>query len=470
MMDIGYKVSVIIPVYNTEKYLRDCIESVLVQSLKGIEVICIDDGSTDNSYAVLKEYERQHNHIKIFQQENKRQGAARNKGIELAKGEYIFFLDSDDYLDQNALEILYTEAVKNDLELLTYDAKVEIDDISPDGISGNYNRSHLGIDVNRVWNGKEYFNQFYQIGGVFVSPCLLFIKKDILTKKGIRFTEKVYYEDNSFAIDTFWTVNRMRYLPRQLYNRRYRKDSVVTSQYTDIHLNGACKISEMAVQYLITERKSIEQINSLIAYNCEKALVLLRILREYSLAITDENKSYIKELCIKLIENSEITGFKNFNLELGIYYKNILSILINHGYIEEGNLLAKVNKIEDYLRIKVKQAISELKRKLNFKDEEKNRICVYGTGKIAKRFIQFLSWEWDSLIEHLIFTETEVRERENDKNTQEVISLKEIKDYAICSIILASIRYEKQMRSNIEKLYGDQYKCLSYGDIIKVLI
>ena len=74
MMDIGYKVSVIIPVYNTEKYLRDCIESVLVQSLKEIEVICIDDGSTDNSYAVLKEYERQHYHIKIFQQENKRQG------------------------------------------------------------------------------------------------------------------------------------------------------------------------------------------------------------------------------------------------------------------------------------------------------------------------------------------------------------------------------------------------------------
>ena len=73
MMDIGYKVSVIIPIYNTQKYLRDCIESVLVQSLKEIEVICIDDGSTDNSYTVLKEYERQHNHIRILRQENKRQ-------------------------------------------------------------------------------------------------------------------------------------------------------------------------------------------------------------------------------------------------------------------------------------------------------------------------------------------------------------------------------------------------------------
>lgn len=470
MMEASYKVSVIIPIYNTGKYLYNCLESVLAQSLKEIEIICIDDGSTDNSYAILKEYAKKYDHIKLFHQENKRQGAARNKGIELAKGKYIFFLDSDDYLDKHALEILYTTAVKSCLELLTYDAKVEIDDTVQDGIFGNYNRSQLGIDTNRVWNGREYLNQFYKIGGVFVSPCLLFIKRVVLLENGIRFVEKVYYEDNSFAIDTFLRVNRMSYLPQQLYVRRYRRDSVITSQYTGIHLNGACKISELAIQYLIAERDNIKDIGSLIAYNCDKALVLFDILTNYYPAVTDENIRYMEELCTKLAKNNQITGFRNFNLELGIYHKNILSVMINNGYINDEHLLIKVKEMENCLGIKTQKAINGIKNKLNFTEGTKNKICIYGTGKIAKRLIHFLSQEWDSLTEHLIFMETKVEDKRKYENFYEVISLEEIENYPICSIILASTIYESQMFGNVVNLYGNKYRCLSYKELTETLI
>ena len=135
-MDRGYgmvKISVIIPVYNTEKFIRDCLESILSQTLKEIEIICIDDGSTDQSYAILEEYSARHKNIIVLRQKNMGAGIARNWGIEYANGKYICFMDSDDYYIQNrALEILYSEAEKNriavcggDLALVSVDGKIK---------------------------------------------------------------------------------------------------------------------------------------------------------------------------------------------------------------------------------------------------------------------------------------------------------------------------------------------------------
>ena len=102
------KYSVIIPVYNTEKYLEQCLESVINQTLKDIEIICVNDGSTDNSLNILQEYQAKDNRIKIINQENSGAGKARNTGIENSNCEYLYFLDSDDYIEPNALEKLLT--------------------------------------------------------------------------------------------------------------------------------------------------------------------------------------------------------------------------------------------------------------------------------------------------------------------------------------------------------------------------
>ena len=95
------KVSVIIPVYNVEKYLRECLDSVVNQTLKDIQIILIDDGSTDSSLGICKEYAQKDNRIKIIEQKNQGAGAARNRGMSEAKGDYLYFLDSDDFLELN---------------------------------------------------------------------------------------------------------------------------------------------------------------------------------------------------------------------------------------------------------------------------------------------------------------------------------------------------------------------------------
>lgn len=117
------KVSVIIPVYNTEKYLRKCLNSVINQTLEEIEIICVDDGSTDNSLKILKEYAKKDNRIKVVKQNNSNAGVARNSGLNISNGEYVFFLDSDDWIDESCLLKSYTKAQKSksDIVIFAYD-------------------------------------------------------------------------------------------------------------------------------------------------------------------------------------------------------------------------------------------------------------------------------------------------------------------------------------------------------------
>lgn len=120
MEDIMPKVSVIIPVYNTEKYLRQCLDSVVNQTLKDIEIICVDDGSTDGSLDILKEYASKDERFIILEQKNQGAGPARNKGLEIAKGEYLSFLDSDDIFLPNMLEKAYNTAISNHADVVCF--------------------------------------------------------------------------------------------------------------------------------------------------------------------------------------------------------------------------------------------------------------------------------------------------------------------------------------------------------------
>ena len=115
-------ISIIIPVYNSEKLLKQCLDSVLNQTLNNIEIICVDDGSTDNSFEILKEYEKKDNRVIALTQKNSGAGVARNKGVEIAKGKYIAFIDSDDWIEHDALEKLYNNIENNDSDMVLFNS------------------------------------------------------------------------------------------------------------------------------------------------------------------------------------------------------------------------------------------------------------------------------------------------------------------------------------------------------------
>lgn len=226
------KTSVIIPVYNTEKYIDECLQSVLSQTQKEWEIIAVDDGSADNSLGLLHQYERDYTNIQVYTQANQRQGAARNKGISLARGEYIYFLDSDDTIDQETLEECYACAVKNALDIVLFDSKVILEEgIPEDFCPDSFDRRDIIQDVDRVYSGKEFLKCYMEKDPDTVSPCMMYISRKFLYENSFDFMERVLYEDEEFRFNLMQKAKRIMYIPRLYYNRRYRSDSTMTTGY-----------------------------------------------------------------------------------------------------------------------------------------------------------------------------------------------------------------------------------------------
>ena len=140
------KVSVIVPIYNTEKYIGKCLNSLVNQTLRDIEIICVNDGSTDNSMITVRKFANNDFRIKIIEQENKKQGAARNAGMRIATGEYISFVDSDDWVDLDFYEKLYNAAKNHNFDIaLGTNVRVK----------KNSNKKRLNITEEKEYKNKR---------------------------------------------------------------------------------------------------------------------------------------------------------------------------------------------------------------------------------------------------------------------------------------------------------------------------
>ena len=191
-------VSIIIPVFNTEKYLSKCLDSVCNQTLENIEIICIDDGSTDNSLSILKEYAERDNRIKIISKKNEGQGVARNLGICQAKGEYIGFVDSDDFVTHNMFDTLYKKSKKYNLDLVM--CKVaSFNEISKE-INDSLWYYSLGVFKGFQKNIFNHIDTFEFTCVISVTPYNKLYKRELLINKSILFPENLIFEDEVFFL------------------------------------------------------------------------------------------------------------------------------------------------------------------------------------------------------------------------------------------------------------------------------
>ena len=221
------KVSIIIPVYNSEKYLSKCLDSIINQTLKEIEIICVDDGSSDESWNVLKDYALLDNRIKIFFKENGGAGSARNFGLDNARGEFINFIDSDDWIKLDTLEKCYTISKDKNLDILMY-LLINYNDSTGELYEDNYyNISCIPSKFDGiVFNYKDVSDAIFNIA---VSPCNKLIKKSLFDKLNYRFFEGVMFEDNPFFFKLFLNANRISIIREYFYYRRRREGSVMAN-------------------------------------------------------------------------------------------------------------------------------------------------------------------------------------------------------------------------------------------------
>jgi len=221
-------VSVIIPVYNVEPYLRECLDSVLSQRYPSIEIIAINDGSTDMSPAILEEYKEKYKNLIVIHQENAGNSAARNRGMDAARGKYLYFLDADDYILPETLENIVPVMEEQELDIVRFSANPFFDGIDPRNLNPNVYDCSRFFEARKVYGRKEFLQA--NIRGFLPSPCLYVLRRELVIGKNIRFQPDLPYEDELFTLLVFLHTRRAMYDPHFYYRRRYRPGSLMTSQ------------------------------------------------------------------------------------------------------------------------------------------------------------------------------------------------------------------------------------------------
>ena len=220
-MERKIKLSIIIPMYNAESYIENCLNSLINQDIKKeeYEIIVVDDGGLDNSANIVKNYKKIYNNINLISVANGGQSYARNIGIDNATGEYLYFVDSDDYISQNSIGSIIDTALKNDLEMIFFDLK-RVD-------NENYiNCEYKIIDEFSITRGIDYFT----VNNVNNGPCHYFISKEFIKNNNLKFSEGKFCEDGMFLIDCIFKAQRVSYCKIDVYRYVIRENSTTTKK------------------------------------------------------------------------------------------------------------------------------------------------------------------------------------------------------------------------------------------------
>jgi glycosyltransferase involved in cell wall biosynthesis len=232
------KISIVIPVYNVEKYLRDCIESVINQTEKDIEIICIDDGSTDNSLKILDEIAAEEERVKIFcNDKNRGLSYTRNRGLGIAKGKYIYFLDSDDMIVSGAMEELYDFAVTQQADVILFETALKFETELLKEKFYNYQHQWNG-SYTQINSGRNSFIEFMKNKDWVSSVPRQFWRREFLIESSLKFHEGILHEDQVFTFQALLEAERVGVLKKEYFIRRFRENSIMTKKHTWDNVRG----------------------------------------------------------------------------------------------------------------------------------------------------------------------------------------------------------------------------------------
>ena len=256
--------SIIIPIYNGEKYIKECLNSIIDQTFNNYEVIVVDDGSSDNSYLICKQISKLNSKIRIYKQENKGVSSARNYGLLHSNGEYIIFIDADDYIEENTLEVLFKNLKEiNNNEMLVFGFKHKYKNCEIP-----FETQSFEIDSSNSFLEEQYLTNKY-IGGALWNK--VFVKK-IITDNNLKFDSDIHYsEDLQFILKYSKYLNKIKYIGQQLYCYRIRKNS---ANYSFVSKKNASVLKLYLM--LIDQYKNNKKMVNILEYGYIKNYQLLK--------------------------------------------------------------------------------------------------------------------------------------------------------------------------------------------------
>ena len=219
-------VSVIVPVYNVEPYVGECLASLQAQTFRDFEAVCVNDGCTDESPAVLERFADEDQRFRIVDQENGGLSAARNKGLDSATGTYVCFLDSDDKFAPQTLEHLVAAAEEHELDLVDFASDTFYES---DAVKHIHAEERHRDDIPGVHSGAHLLCEYEERGQYFPSACYHLVRRDLLARISLRFEEGLLHEDELFTPLLHAYAGRSMFLNEKLYLRRMRENSIMTT-------------------------------------------------------------------------------------------------------------------------------------------------------------------------------------------------------------------------------------------------
>lgn len=317
------KVSIIIPVYNTSQWLMDCLVSVLKQTLKNIEVICINDGSTDNSLEIITNMAQADDRIVIINQDNKGLSDARNIGLEKAHGKYIYFLDSDDMLaSDNILYELLNLSTKLNLDMIIGEAEVLYDNDELENKYANFKQMYkIKNTYANSMNGFELIKQMRQNKDYYEPVSLKFYNRNFIKQNNMKFIKKQLHEDVIFTYKSLILASKIAILNKPIYIRRIRNNSIMTSGFTHKNLYGLMVTFVEAIKFL-QNRKFVVTNNTDVCFLPKK--MITSIVNRFIKLKNDE-----KELFMNMLSCEEKFYFDTFIKQVVELKQQISSIKRN---------------------------------------------------------------------------------------------------------------------------------------------
>ena len=241
------KVSIILPVYNVGAYLEETLQCLTNQSLSDIEIIAVNDGSTDNSETILQKYQQQDSRISYYNQSNQGQSAARNHALKYATGEYIYFMDSDDKADLDLLRLCYDYAQQTRADFIFFDGEKLMED-GANPVAWNYQRTHL-LEEHQRYDGETLLNLMLDTKKHNCVVWLLFIRKAYLERINLHFYEGIIHEDELYTTILTLSSDNIYCLKRSLVSHRIRSASTMGISYSKRNINCYLTVADELLKF-----------------------------------------------------------------------------------------------------------------------------------------------------------------------------------------------------------------------------
>jgi len=248
-------ITIVVPFYNGEAYIKDCVNSIILQDYKKIEIILIDDGSKDKSPSIADDLKMQDNRIIVIHKKNEGVSAARNEGIKIAKGKYICFTDVDDYLSENYISYLYRLLIENDAEI----------SLTPQPRKFNNKTINEKNDISNekdnieVWSGNKTAKQMLYYNLV-IAPWNKLISMDLIKKNNLTFdTNLSFGEGFNFSLDCFQRAKKVAVGKKKLYNYRVDNPNSVMTKFSMKMVTGSIEAQDRIQKYLVDNTKEMQK-------------------------------------------------------------------------------------------------------------------------------------------------------------------------------------------------------------------